>query len=146
MKLRWSANRCGYTSWRQMPNRRHIADTIAYPDRVIAGAKRSVLVAERVLLRDFVDLVGIEPTTSSMPFLIFDYGRGRTAEREWQEATGFHAAESDELITQTLRPNRVIISRRPRLVTPKTLLSRSWRTHFFLSANFRTAAPSAPPR
>src|SRR5580700_10163888 len=45
----------------------------------------------------------------------------------------------------TRRPNRAAISRRPRLVTPKTLLSRSGTTHLLFSAISRIAAPSAPP-
>ena len=42
-------------------------------------------------------------------------------------------------------PNRVRISRRPRLVTSSARLSRSWTTHFRVSAIFRSAAPKAPP-
>ena len=43
------------------------------------------------------------------------------------------------------RPKRVSISRRPRLVTPNAILSRSWTIHFLFSATLRRAAPSAPP-
>ena len=50
-----------------------------------------------------------------------------------------------QIPAQTRRPNRVSNSRRPRLVTCKALLSRSWMTHFRLNAVFRKAAPRAPP-
>ncbi len=45
----------------------------------------------------------------------------------------------------TRTPNRANISRRPKLVTASALLSKSCTTHFFFNANFRSAAPSAPP-
>ena len=71
MKLCWSVNPCGPC----IPAGTclaagHIADTIAYPGRVITDRRRPALVAERMLRKDkdMVDLVGIEPTTSSMPW------------------------------------------------------------------------------
>ena len=42
-----------------------------------------------ILSGDLVDLVGIEPTTSSMPFLIFDYSGATRAKREWQRGAVF---------------------------------------------------------
>ena len=39
-----------------------------------------------------MDLVGIEPTTSSMPFLIFDCSRATATERERQQRGSVHAS------------------------------------------------------
>jgi hypothetical protein len=76
MKLCWSVNRCGPC----IPAGTclaagHIADTIAYPGRVIRTADDLPWLRKeccgKIKMRkdkDMVDLVGIEPTTSSMPW------------------------------------------------------------------------------